>query len=293
MVLVTLLNGTSLLNVLLIPAYALVMLAGLQMRDDWMRKGFSVLVLIEFIGAIVMLFIRSDSGNGSFIDPANYNIATALTLIVFLLSYDKWKWMLLPFAIVGVFLTSAEEASIYVAVLLITFIVRRDWSKKLIPTGLAVLVCIILFFGFHQPRYMYMVANNQWAVIHGQQMPYQTDPTGDVSRGRMDGYKLAITTPSILGHGFVSTWDTPDTVHNIPLRVLYDLGFIGLFGFILAMIGWMRRSTVYINTLIIAMMVFDHFLWTQAGLWFWVMIGLTYNVSDTYIFKSVRNIDKE
>ncbi len=281
-------NGTSWLNILLLPVYGLVMLAGLQLRDLWIRKSFAFLIILQCIGVIVMLFFHTVVGSGGFIDPINYNIATALTLIAFLLCYDKWKWWVLPITILAIYLTSAEEAIIYTVILLITILIRRDWSKKIIPTVGTVVICVVLFFGFHVPSYLYMVANDQLAVIQGREMPYPTDPSGDISRGRMYGYKLAITTPSVIGHGFDSQWDTPETVHNVPLRVLYDLGFIGLFGFILAMYGWVRKTNIYIIVLLSAMMIFDHFLWTQAGLWFWLLIGMSYNVVDTHIFRNAN-----
>ena len=283
---VAIINGSTYLNLVLFPLYGITMLAGLQLRDKQGYKQFTVLVVVELIGVIVMSFLRPNIGNGGFIDPANYNIATGLTLVGFLISYDKYKWIVLPAVVLGIFLTSGEEAVILLIVLAAAILIKRDWSKKILPTLLAGVICLVLFFGFHQPSYLYMVSSNQWAVLTGNEMLYQTDLVPDMSRGRMEGYKLAVTTPTILGHGFDAKWDTHDTVHNVPLRVFYDLGIIGLIGFMLTLAVWARKTGYYVIVLILTIMMFDHYFWTQIGVWLWLLFGMTYNVSGRYIFRS-------
>ena len=282
---VSLFNNTDLVNISLFPIYGLVLLASLQLRVVDGSKMLSIFVVLQTIGVFTLLFITPNTGNGGFIDPISYNLATGLTVIAFLFSYKKWMWWVLPIMIVGIVFTSSEEALIVLGVLGIGMLVRRDWSKKIWLTLGAIGICIIALFGFHQPSYLYKVASNQLSVVQGNGLIYQTDAAPDVTRGRIEGWTLSITSVTLLGHSFNPKWFTADTIHNIFLRVLYDVGVIGLTGFLFIFLLWSKQAPAYFLLAMLPMMLLDHFFWTHVGIWFWAILGLSYNMGGFSVFK--------
>ena len=289
--LISIINGSSIDNLLLYLVYAVCLLAGFQLRNDEGKKLFSVLIIIEFIGAITMSLLQPEVGNGSFIDPINYNIATGLTFIALVLSYRKWLWWIIPLAIVGLYLTCSEEAVIVWVVFLAMILIKRDWSKKILLACLAVVICLTLYFGLHFPKYFYMVTSNQVAELQGKDLLYSTDAEPDPTRGRFEGYKLGASSITLLGHGFVSEWNKSDTIHNLLLRAIYDVGIIGALGLLLVLIIWMKHSPVYIVVILITMAMFDHFFWTQIGAWFWFFIGVSYSTKEICIYKHEKQVE--
>ncbi len=278
MTLIAIINGSTVSNIILLPLYGLIMLGALQLRNNRGFTIFTLLVLAEVVSTIVMSFQRSESGNGGLIDSANYNLAAGLILIGFLLSSDKYKWIIFPLVVIGAFLTSGEEALVLLGTLIIVIIIRQDWSKKVMPSLLIALVCIVLLLCFHQPERLYVAITDQVNVVKGQAT------THDLVRGRYEGYELAITTPTVLGHEFNVEWDT-NTIHDVPLRVMYDLGILGLLAFLVILVVWVKDAPIYVGASVVAMMLFDHYLWTQIGAWLWVLFGLYYKAPGTCIFK--------
>ena len=282
---VSVFNSSDVVNLVLLPVFAMVMLAGLQMSTNAGSKFFSFFIVFESIGVAVMLLLQPHTGNGGFIDPINYNIATGILLIAFMLSYKKWMWMILPVLVLGLYLASSEMAIIIFAILGVVILARKDWSVKTLPTIAIIALCIILYTIPHVPEYIYRVSSNQLAMLQGHPLPYQTDLVADPTRGRFEGWMLGLKNITWFGHSFNPLWTTADTIHNLFLRTIYDVGVIGLLGLLTTLVVWSRKTGIYIITIILALSLFDHFLWTQLNVWFWAFLGMSYGTKEFYVFK--------
>ena len=96
---------------------------------------------------------------------------------------------------------------------------------------------------------------------------------------RWEVIKEAMSNIKPLGDGFIVTEFASGTVHNVPLIIIQQLGWAG----IIAALAWLwvsiwclvKSRLKYAWALILALCVFDHFIWTQfAPLW-WMVVGIS------------------
>jgi hypothetical protein len=95
------------------------------------------------------------------------------------------------------------------------------------------------------------------------------------------------------GDGYMVTEFKHNTVHNVPLIIIQQLGIPG----IIAALAWLwisfyclfKTKYKYVWIIILALSVFDHYIWTQLTPWWWVAIGITtVNNGNDLIFKTTK-----
>ncbi len=96
---------------------------------------------------------------------------------------------------------------------------------------------------------------------------------------RLSVIKGAMTKIKPVGEGYYLTAFVHNTVHNVPMVIVQQLGYAG----ILAGLAWLwlcgyclvKTRWRYAWMLILSLSVFDHFIWTQLAPYWWVLIGVS------------------
>ncbi len=272
-----LLSDTDILNQLMIVVLFVLYLASRSMGE----KAVSLLWVGVLLGSIsVLVYSLIEGGRtGGIYSALNYNIATGAIIMSTVLAKSRWQWILTAVALVGLFFTGANEAVIGIGVIFLVILLRKDWSKKiLLPIGvLALTVIICTPLGITQQLW------------HTTPQKIEEVAGGDVDSGltgRTEAYSSALHDIRILGHGYNPFNIMYGTIHNVPLRVLYELGPIAALAWLWLMgYGLFKTQAKYIFAAILALSLFDHFIWTQLRLYTFFAIGVGTTINSDLIYR--------
>jgi len=111
-----------------------------------------------------------------------------------------------------------------------------------------------------------------------------------LTSGRWVAITEAVRNFSFIGHGYSLSTVPGGIVHNIPLIIMHQVGpFAALAWLFVTLYCLIKTGWKYIWVAVIAMCVFDHYLWTQMAPWWWALVGVTtaHNINKDYIFRRV------
>jgi hypothetical protein len=100
--------------------------------------------------------------------------------------------------------------------------------------------------------------------------------------------KKALSDIQILGHGYKPGLAEPFTVHNVPLVIVDQIGpLAGLAWLVVSLWCLIKTKWKYAWIAVIAMGVWDHYVWTQFAPYFWVLVGVstTSKITSDRIFR--------
>jgi len=232
---------------------------------------------------------------GGLVFEYNFDILTGYVFLGAALFFHKYRWVLSGLALIGLLLSGSPEAIPPLGVIGVAVLVRKDWSKRFIAVS-AITVCIIVVVvaagkGTNLYDYLWRTINNDTAMVNSA-FPDGTAVSGSPLGFRWEQITRAMTNLKPLGDGYNATEFTLDTVHNVPLILVQQMGYPG----ILAALAWLwvtlwalfRTRWKYVWLLIITLSVFDHYIWDQLGPVWWTALGasMTSRVPDT-LFKEV------
>ncbi len=269
-------------------------LASRQLGDK-IFKYMPIVVIIESISIVVVSFTNNFSPNGGLISWSNYDIATGLLFFAVLTSPIKHQWWLSAVAIVGLFFSGSAEAIFVGFCLLVMALVRRDWSWRIIlPVSALVITLIVtsltgIIWSIQAPTLSrlhlaqdtiqgkdtyQLVENNPWLSAKSG----ETDGTSTLDK--VIGFRIShsqLTMPiKPFGYGINLAkfyWGIP---HNVVLIIIEQVGILAALAWIFVMIVQLKYSPMkYTIVGILALSVFDHFVFTQAAPWWWCIIGIT------------------
>jgi hypothetical protein len=253
----------------------------------------------------------------------HYNVAVGGLIMLTLLCRTKWQWLLTSVAVFGLFFTGAEETFVVIGMLLLAMLLRRDWGKKLLaPIGtIALLLAICTPLGITNQLYSptaekvattkQVVAATPVGEVLAPMVPDSiTKPLDDITKS--DGVAGDSTTRSLLDKatgGRYESWVkatkevkpfgklryeptnlSQTSIHNVPLRILSELGVVALVCW-LWVLGWgiFRSRMKYAFVAILALSLFDHFMWTSMGMFYWAVAGIATVAKDSdLIFRKER-----
>ncbi len=97
---------------------------------------------------------------------------------------------------------------------------------------------------------------------------------------RLAVIKRAMTNIKPFGDGYSVTIFNRTTVHNVPLIIVQQLGYpgvaAGIAWVLVAITGlWKAKRWRMLWVAVLAMSVFDHFVWAQFAPWWWLMAGVS------------------
>ena len=252
-------------------------------------------VIVEALSVIVYgLWINPGQIAGGLITSppsalheANYEIAAGYLIFGAVLLRGRWQWLLIGLVMVALFSTGSTEALFIVGVLGLVVLIRRDWGKRLwIPLGcLLLVVAAWTAVGNTGKLYQYaedrvnsvraLVTGQQSVVVQGQ--IYDSNQFGELMlHGRLQVAVDAIKNISWLGHGVVLDNNSANPVHNVPLIIMDQIGPVAALAWLFMVIMLtVKTKWKYAWIAVLAMSVFDHYLWDQLGGWVYLLAGLS------------------
>jgi len=231
---------------------------------------------IASLGIITYAVWNPSVVSGGFVFEKNYAIATSYILLGLAMFRYRYWWALGGLSVIALFLSGSPYAVYALCVVGLVAVIRRDWTKRAVAIlGCAcILIGSSFYSGYGERLYTYT-----WHIIQTATVGANHIDSCYVFSNRWDDIKSALTNLKPLGEGYNLTAFTTKTVHNVPLVIVQQLGWFG----ILASMAWLwvsvwcliKTKWKYAWTLILALSVFDHSVWTQLAPWWWALAGVS------------------
>ena len=252
-------------------------------------------VCIASVGILITgIFINPGTITGGLVFERNYDIAAGFVLLGTALFVHKYQWMLASLALLAMLVSGSPEGVFAITILVVVVLFRRDWSKKLLialsPVLLAVVVLLASGYGSRLYEYSGFIIKEEFNAVSDKPL-YAQDGTTPIGR-KVQVAVDAMTNLKPLGEGYYITAFTYETTHNVPLLIVQQLGYPG----ILAALCWLwvtmwclwKTKYKYVFVLILSLSVWDHYLFTQIGIWWYAAVGVATaknNIESDLIFR--------
>ncbi len=251
-------------------------------------RAFIPFVVIGALISIVVGLAIPGEPNGGMI--TNYCASAGYLIFGAVINQGKWQWALILLAFVGLFFIGALEGAFIVGVLGITLLVRRDFSKKLLVIAGVLVLIIVLWsvMGYLVP--LYQGNNNVEALTNYISNGNAT--IDDITTDRWEIIYKSLQDIKFFGHGYALSTYQGSIVHNIPLIILYQLGVIPTLAWtFVTFYCLIKTKWKYAWIAVLAMFVFDHYLWTQYVPFVWALIGISTSstIKSDLIFKESKS----
>ncbi len=272
-----------------------------------MLKPFTWAMIIVSVSCVVYSLVFPGVPTGGLASPSswtfcgNYDIASGIMIFGLLVSVVRKQWWLSAIAVAGIMATGATEAIFIVGVVGLVGLIRRDWSLKVIlPAGALVLFALIgvlsghltAIYGHNHARLTIpgyeenmMIAASSPDIVAEFVATEPIAITGNSESVTELGSRWAVISNAmsnikLFGNGYSITKFTDDTVHNIPLIIVDQVGILGALAWLVAT-GYclLRTKWTYAWVAVVAMGVFDHYIWTQVAPWWWMLAGVSSNTN--------------
>jgi len=256
------------------------------------------LMLIPFVClgaliAVILGILNPGVPSGGLI--TNYCASAGFLIFGAVVNQGKWQWALIAVALIGVFFIGALEGVFIVGVIGFVVLVRRDFNKYLIiPLGVLIVIAGVLALNGNLIQ-LYKGNNNLaylFDVVTGK-VPLNMDMMNAITSQRWEVYVEALRRFNFIGYGYSTDLSLGRNIHNVPLIIMDQVGILAAISWLgLAIYCVIKTKWHYAWIAILAMSVFDHYLWTQCGPWWWCLIGVSTasNIKTDLIFRRDKKI---
>ena len=251
-------------------------------------KAFVPFVVLGSVISIILGIVNPGQYQGGMI--TNYCASAGFLIFGAVVSRFKWQWALILIALIGVFYIGALESVFILGILFIALIIRKDWNKKLLIIGIPLVILLGLWavLGYLIPLYegnlnlVYL-----WEIVTGK-LPLDFQAMQDLTSGRWNPIVEALNDIRLFGHGYSLSTVQGGIVHNIPLIILHQIGIIPAIAWTFVTIYCLFKTKwKYAWIAVIAMSVFDHYLYTQFVPFVFALAGVSIasTIDNDYIFR--------
>ena len=253
---------------------------------------FTYATIICSISCVVMTIATHGQNKGGLISPTNYDMASGLLIFGALVTAWQHRWWVSSIALIGLAFIAAPEAMFILGVLVVTMIIRRDWSKKiLLPIGIMVFGVALLLVTNTGGIYDY----TKYLIENGIKSFSATGQERDNLLNIALGYRWLtywhLSPIQPFGYGYNVSQFYEGIPHNIMLIIIEQVGIIAAIAWLtLTLYAIIKTKWKYAFIGLLAMGVLDHYVWTQVAPYWWVTIGVastTINNRPDYIFRQV------
>jgi hypothetical protein len=265
---------------------------GARVLGKYIFSALVPFVIIGSISVVVAGILSPGQYTGGFI--TNYCAAAGYLIFGIFVYHGRWRWPIILIAGVGLFFIGALEAVFIIGVLGLVVLLRRDFSYRLAIVGGVALLLVVVWgaLGYLAPLYE---GNQNIAILLGLASGEVVANTGVVNAltsGRWLVIVEAVRNFSLIGHGYSLSTVGGQVVHNMPLIIMHQVGpFAALAWLFVSIFCLVKTGWKYAWVAILAMGVWDHYLWTQMAPFWWVLIGVSTasGLKSDLIFKEVQN----
>ncbi len=232
---------------------------------------------IASFGVIAHQVVYPGVITGGFVFEDNYDIVVGYILLGAALWIHRWQWILAGLALVAILLTGSPEGLFAIGVVGVAVLIRRDWGRKLaiVASATAAIAVIALVSGYGQTLYGYAgkIIGNETVSPYGE-----TGVPRNAIQYRLEVIRDVMTHIQPLGEGYnLTDFSRSPNIHNVPLVLVQQLGYPGT----LAAMAWLfvviyclvKTKWKYAWVAMLALSVWDHFIWTQLGVVWWILVG--------------------
>lgn len=238
-------------------------------------------VVVAALGIIAFQIRTPGVFTGGLVFEGNFDVATGFILLGAALFLHKWRWVLVSLAVVALLASGAPEAVFALGMLTLVVLVRRDWSRRMLVSVAVVLIAAIagLVTGYGPKLYSYVADSLNFTPVAHYVSPEGVPTDMSTLEIRIRVIKDAMNNIKPLGDGFNLTAFRISTVHNVPLIIVQQLGYPGMIAgaawLWIAVYCLVKTRWKYAWSLVLILSVFDHYIWTQIGPWFWALVGVS------------------
>ena len=258
---------------------------------------FRTLIPFGILGAVISIVIgivNPGVPDGGLI--TNYAASVGFLIFGAVVNQGKWQWLLASIALVGVFFVGNLEGAFIVIILGATVLVRRDFSKRLFVVSGILIGIVMLWASLGYLASLYTGNNNLSAVPTIINNGATSATLNELTTDRWGVILDSLKHINFFGHGFTLSVGTSvigeSTVHNIPLIIVHQIGPVAGLAWLFVAIWCLRKTKwKYAWVAVLAMCVFDHYLWTQWAPAFWCLVGVSTasTIDNDYIFRKVSH----
>lgn len=265
----------------LAPLFTGIVLFGLYLAARLLGKDvfmpLAVGSALASLGILVYSLLHPGVTTGGFVFEKNFDIATGYVLLGAALFTSKHRWVLAGLATVSLSLSGAPEAVFAIGMVFLVMLLRKDYSRRLVVIGAGIL-CVLLLglvFGWTQSLYQYTLD-----TINGEHIAnYTKTETVSPLEIRYMVIRDALADIKPLGKGYNLTVFSVETVHNVPIIMIQQLGWLGILAGIswLWISGWclFKSKYKYAWVLVLALGMVDHYFWDQMAPVWPALVGIS------------------
>ena len=230
---------------------------------------------------------------GSAVLITNYCAAAGYLIFGGIVNQGRWQWILLVIMLVGVFFVGVLEAVFILGVLGLVVLVRQDFGKPFIITAGVLMLIAGIWLSLGHLMTLYTGNHNVEIlrdIVVGN-IPLTNDSVNQLTSGRWIVILNALQDIGLFGHGYSLSTVSGGIVHNIPLIVIHQIGWVGGLAWLFVMVWCLIKTRwKYAWIAVLAMGVFDHYLWTQFPPYVWALMGVstTSTISCDLIFRKPK-----
>jgi hypothetical protein len=249
-------------------------------------------VVIESISIPIWGATHSWSTNGGLLSPTNYDIATGVIVFFTLLAKPQQRWWLATVGTIGLIFSGSAEAFLVGGILFVIVVIRKlmgnikeSWLKIMSPViALSIIALVTIPIGYfvefqapNMQRLSWLRDMTGWDFIPHIDMTGSTrDPSLDNILGqRFTHWKLSPIKP--FGYGINLTHFYYGIPHNIFLIIIEQVGILAMIAWcVVAFQGIKNRKWRYVWIGFLLLGLVDHFIFTQAAPFYWILAGITF-----------------
>lgn len=256
------------------------------------KEIFYALIPFVVLGVIVSIIngiLHPGQYSGGLI--TNYCASAGFLIFGAIVNQGKWHWLLLSLSLIGLFFIGALEAVFIVSVMGIVIISRRDFSRQFIIVASIVMFVVGIWAGLGYLLPLYEGNHNLsilFDLLFGRTKITHESITA-LTSGRWHIIIAAVQNIRLFGQGYSLSTVGGGIVHNIPLIIVHQIGLPAAIAWVFVTIYCLIKTKwKYAWIAVMAMSVWDHYLWTQFAPWWWALVGVssTSAITSDKIFKT-------
>jgi len=249
-----------------------------QREAKALSKFFMWFTIASAAGVVAFQVVNPGVRTGGYlVSVNNYNLIIGVLVLGTLLSPERHRWWLSAVSGAGMLLTGSDEGLFVGAVLVVTMLVKRDWGMKiLLPvTVIGIVAVICTLTGVTQKLYQTTVERVD-AVSEAAGSTTDRNSQLLVATGYRIGGNWKLDPLRPFGYGYDMTPHNNAVPHNVALVVIQQSGVLAVLAWVAVVVylGAVRKKW-YLVVAMLALGVFDCFIWTQMLPWWIVAVGVT------------------